>query len=159
AARDRSQSSRPGERADAPPAPRGGRRDRDGPRGRSSAREGGSGADHAGDPQPRDQRPRCDAERREADDPHRGPPRRSPPAPRPRPDMVPGSSAPIEISDTGEGIAPELIPHIFEPFFTTKAPGKGTGLGLATSYGTVSQSGGYIGLSTVLGRGTTFSVY
>jgi CheY-like chemotaxis protein len=72
---------------------------------------------------------------------------------------VPGEYVTIAVSDTGHGIAPEVLPHIFEPFFTTKPPGLGTGLGLATSYGIVEQSGGHITLESVPGHGTTFFVH
>ena len=75
------------------------------------------------------------------------------------PRVAPGDYATITVSDTGHGIAPEVLPHIFEPFFTTKPPGLGTGLGLATSYGIVEQSGGHITLSSQPGQGTTFSVH
>jgi len=75
------------------------------------------------------------------------------------PDVVPGEYVTIAVSDTGHGIAPEVLPHIFEPFFTTKPPGLGTGLGLATSYGIVEQSGGHITLESVPGHGTTFFVH
>jgi PAS domain S-box-containing protein len=75
------------------------------------------------------------------------------------PNVVPGEYVTIAVSDTGHGIAPEVLPHIFEPFFTTKPPGLGTGLGLATSYGIVEQSGGHITLENEPGRGATFFVH
>ena len=65
----------------------------------------------------------------------------------------------LQVSDTGSGIAPEHLPHIFEPFFTTKDVGKGTGLGLATSYGIVQQHGGWIEVESQIDQGTSFRVF
>ena len=65
----------------------------------------------------------------------------------------------ITVADTGTGIAPELLENIFEPFFTTKEMGDGTGLGLASVHGTVTQAGGWIAVESTLGRGSTFRVF
>jgi two-component system cell cycle sensor histidine kinase/response regulator CckA len=75
------------------------------------------------------------------------------------PGLTPGRFVRLTVSDTGAGIPHAVRPHIFEPFYTTKEHGKGAGLGLATVYGIVKQSGGWIYLNETPDRGASFSVY
>lgn len=86
----------------------------------------------------------------------------------PRRDMIapadddliePGEYILLEVEDSGTGIPAEIVKQIFEPFFSTKEIGSGTGLGLATVYGVIKQTGGYVYVTTKEGKGTTFSLY
>jgi nitrogen-specific signal transduction histidine kinase len=74
------------------------------------------------------------------------------------PGLTPGRYVELQVADTGSGMSQETLQRAFEPFFTTKPKGQGTGLGLATVYGIVTQAGGYVSLYSELGRGTRVRV-
>ena len=75
------------------------------------------------------------------------------------PELQPGPSVCITVTDTGHGIPPEVMERIFEPFFTTKGPGEGTGMGLALVHGIITDHGGAVLVDSVVGQGTTFTIY
>jgi PAS domain S-box-containing protein len=77
---------------------------------------------------------------------------------RSRPWLTDGPFVRLQVVDNGIGIPADVLPHVFEPFFTTKPPGEGTGLGLATVYGVVKQSGGFIWMDSLQGQGTRVTI-
>jgi PAS domain S-box-containing protein len=76
-----------------------------------------------------------------------------------RPGLGPGPWVVLAVADTGTGMEPDVLVHIFEPFFTTKGQGRGTGLGLSTVYGIVTQAGGQVYVQSTPGRGSAFEVF
>lgn len=74
-------------------------------------------------------------------------------------DMPPGEWVRVRVSDNGEGISADALPHVFEPFYTTKSPGEGSGLGLSQAYGIIKQHNGYIDIESSVDQGTTVILY
>jgi two-component system cell cycle sensor histidine kinase/response regulator CckA len=73
--------------------------------------------------------------------------------------LPPGRYSRLSVSDTGEGIPEDVLPHIFEPFFTTKVDGGGSGIGLATCQSIAVEAGGAVDVQSTAGSGTRFDVY
>ncbi|MFH1155248.1 MAG: response regulator [Pseudomonadota bacterium] len=74
-------------------------------------------------------------------------------------DLKPGQYIELTVADTGTGISPDIMDRIFDPYFTTKGPGEGTGMGLALTHGIVESCGGRIGVSSIPGKGSEFTIY
>jgi signal transduction histidine kinase/ActR/RegA family two-component response regulator len=81
------------------------------------------------------------------------------PSDSPVPEMETGEWVRLTITDSGQGIPPDVLPHVFDPFFTTKKPGEGTGLGLSQVYGIVVQHDGHVDATSTQGEGSTFTLY